>query len=79
MENKQDKNLRSGALMSIEVEGRNPTEAIQKALDILKVSREEVKIKILFEEERGLFGMAGARPAKVKVTLLKQKRLDKQG
>ena len=30
-------------------------------------------MKILSEEEKGLFGMEGARPAKVRVTLRKKK------
>lgn len=59
---------------SIEVEGRTPAEAIQKALRALGAAREEVKIEILSEEEKGLFGMAGAHQAKVRVALLKTKK-----
>ncbi len=62
-------------LESIDTEGKTPTEAIKKALAILKVDRSKVKVKILSEEQRGLFGMEGARPAKVRVTLLKKKKI----
>lgn len=58
---------------SIEVEGNNPEEAIEKALQILNVSRKEVKVKILSEEKKGLFGMTGEKPARIRVTLIKNK------
>jgi len=54
---------------SIDVEGATVEDAIKKALDILNVSREEVNIKIVCEEQKGLFGMEGAKPAKIKVSL----------
>ncbi|MDP2905687.1 MAG: Jag N-terminal domain-containing protein [Candidatus Omnitrophota bacterium] len=55
---------------SIEVEGRDEEEAIKKALKILKLPRSKVKIEVVSEEEKGLFGMPGAKPAKVRVTLI---------
>ncbi len=58
---------------SIEVEGKTVEEAIRKALKDLKLPREKVKIEVLSEEARGLFGMPGAKPAKIKVTVLKNK------
>ena len=54
---------------SIEVEGSTVEEAIKKALDYLKVSREDVTVKVVCEEKKGLFGMEGAKPAKIKVSL----------
>lgn len=54
---------------SIEVEGATVEEAIKKALDILNLTREEIIIKIVCEEQKGLFGMEGAKPAKIKVSL----------
>ncbi len=54
--------------LSIEVEGRTIEEAIKKALKELKLPRDKVKIEVLSEEKRGLFGMPGAKPAKVRVT-----------
>ncbi len=55
---------------TIEVEGSTVREAIKKALKELKLSRDKVKIEVLSEEERGLFGMPGAKPAKVRVTII---------
>ena len=59
---------------SIEVEGATVEEAIKKALDILQVKREEIKVKVVSEEQKGLFGMEGAKLAKIKVFLKKGKR-----
>jgi spoIIIJ-associated protein len=59
--------------ISIEIEGKNIEEAIQKALKALKSPRSKVKIEVLSEEEKGLFGMPGAKPAKVRVTTLAEK------
>lgn len=56
---------------SIEVQGKTVEEAIKKALKELKLSRDKVKIEILSEEEKGLFGMPGAKPAKVRVSTIK--------
>lgn len=65
-----DENLPNESLpKSIEVEGSTVEEAIKKALEFLKVSREEVNIKVVCEEKKGLFGMEGAKPAKIKVSL----------
>jgi len=54
---------------SIDVEGANVEEAIKKALALLKVSRDEINVKVVCEEKKGLFGMEGAKAAKIKVTL----------
>ncbi len=56
---------------NIEVEGNTVEDAIQKALKILKVSRDEIIIKVVSEEQKGLFGMEGAKPAKIKASLKK--------
>jgi len=58
---------------SIDVEGANVEEAIKKALEILNVSREQINVKIVCEEKKGLFGMEGAKPAKIKASLKKIK------
>jgi spoIIIJ-associated protein len=59
--------------LSIEVEGRTVEEAVKKALKELKLPRQKVKIEVLSEEEKGLFGMPGAKPAKVRVSVIKGK------
>ncbi len=61
------------AKTSIEVEGITVEEAIKKALKALKLPKNKVKIEVLVEEEKGLFGMAGAKLAKVRVNPIKDK------
>ena len=56
---------------SIEAQGRTSQEAIKIALNKLGVSRKQVSVEILSEENKGLFGMNGAKQARVKVTLKK--------
>lgn len=55
----------------VEFEGATVEEAIKKALDKLGVSREEINVKIVCEEQKGLFGMEGMKLAKIKVNLKK--------
>lgn len=59
--------------ISVEVEGKTVEEAIRKALQTLKLPRNKVNIEVLSEEEKGLFGMPGAKPAKVRVTSVEDK------
>ncbi|MFH1245860.1 MAG: Jag N-terminal domain-containing protein, partial [Candidatus Omnitrophota bacterium] len=40
----------------IEVEGKTVSEAIKKALKQLNTTKDKVEIKVLSEEEKGLFG-----------------------
>lgn len=56
-------------IRSVEVEGRSVQEAIRKGLAILGVPRQQVEIQILSEESKGLFGMRGAKPAKIRLTI----------
>lgn len=58
---------------SIEVEGSTVEDAIKKALGMLKVSRDEIEVKVVCEEKKGLFGMEGAKPAKIKVSMKEKK------
>jgi spoIIIJ-associated protein len=57
----------------LEAEGNTVEEAIEKALQELKLSRKSVKIQVLSEEKKGLFGMPGAKPAKVRVSVIENK------
>ncbi len=59
---------------SIEVEGRSVQDAIAKALALLRVPRSAVTIRVLAEENKGLFGMRGAKPAQVRATLKGEKK-----
>ena len=54
---------------TLEIEGATVEEAIKKALDLLQVSRNEINVKVVCEEKKGLFGMEGAKTAKIKVSL----------
>jgi spoIIIJ-associated protein len=56
---------------TIEIEGKTVEEAIKKALQLLQLPRNQVKVKVVTEEARGLFGMPGAKPAKVRVSIIK--------
>ncbi len=52
-----------------EFEGNNVDDAINKAVASLGVPKEKLDIKVVCEEKRGLFGMGGAKSAKIKVTV----------
>ena len=54
---------------SVEVEANTVEDAIKKALEIFQVSRENVDVKVVSEGKLGLFGMEGAKLAKIRVTL----------
>ena len=58
---------------SVEIEGKTVEEAIRKALKELRLPRAKAKIEVLSEEEKGLFGMEGAKPAKVRVSAIEEK------
>jgi spoIIIJ-associated protein len=53
-----------------EFEANTAEEAIRCALKELGLPKEKLKIKILSEGQRGLFGMEGAKKAKIRVTAL---------
>ena len=56
----------------VEVEGKTLEAAVKKAVLLLRVPKEQVKINILAEEQKGLFGMEGAKPAKIIATIISQ-------
>jgi len=62
----------TGMSNAIEFEGKTLEIAIKKAEDALNVSRETLDIKVVCEEQRGLFGMEGAKLAKIKVKVKNQ-------
>lgn len=55
-----------------EYEENTVEKAIEKALADLNLPREKIKIQILSEGQRGLFGMEGAKRAKIRVTILSE-------
>ena len=60
-------------MREIEVEGKSAKEAIEMALKQLRAKKDEVEVRILREEHKGLFGMEGSEKAKVKVILKRGK------
>jgi len=56
-------------MKEIEVEAGTVQEAVSIALKKLDAKRDEVEIKVLSEESKGLFGMIGRKEAKVRVIL----------
>jgi spoIIIJ-associated protein len=55
-------------IKDLEFEGATVEEAIKKALQRLSAKRDEISVKVVCEEKKGLFGMEGQKPAKIKVT-----------
>lgn len=55
-------------MQSIEQSGRTVEDAVNAALKMLGVSRDEVEVEVLAEESRGLLGILGHTEAKVRVT-----------
>lgn len=54
----------------IEKTGKTVDKAIELALQDLNVSRDEVDVVVLEEASKGIFGLIGVKPARVKVTLI---------
>ncbi len=57
-----------------EYEGNSVEEAIRSAMQELGLPKEKIKIKILSEGQRGLFGMEGVKKAKIRVTVLSSEK-----
>jgi len=55
--------------MVLEIEGKTAEEAIKKAIKEFKLPRDKLVIQVLSEEKKGLFGMPGAKPAKIRVSV----------
>ena len=55
-------------MRAIETTGKTVDEAVQAALSSLKLERKDVDIEVISEGSKGLFGLFGAKVAKVKVT-----------
>lgn len=56
-------------MKSIEVTARTVEEAIAKGLEELQASQSQVSFLVLEEGSKGLFGLFGSRPAKIRMTL----------
>lgn len=60
----------------LEQQGKTVDDAITKALEELNVSRDQISVEILEEGSRGLFGLMGARPAKIRVKVAQDSSYD---
>ncbi len=56
-------------MKSIEASGKTVDCAIDKALNKLKKSKDEVEIEVLEEPSKGIFGILGSRLARIRVTI----------
>jgi spoIIIJ-associated protein len=59
---------------NFEFEGSSVEEAITKAIAKMGVAREDLSVRIVSEEQKGLFGMQGAKPAKIIVSVKNKKQ-----
>ena len=57
-------------VLTADFEATTVEEAIDAALAELNIPRENIKIQILTEGKRGLFGMQGEKKARIRVTIL---------
>lgn len=55
----------------VEVTDKTIAEAVSKALVELGTTRDRVEVEVIEEPSKGLFGLFGSKPAKVRVTLKK--------
>ena len=56
-------------MKSVETEGKTIEEAIRKACEELKVSREDLEVEVLANGSSGFLGLVGAKNAKIRATL----------
>ena len=63
-------------MKSIEMTAKTTEEAISAGLEQLGVSLSDVKVDIVEEGSKGLFGLFGSRPAKVRLTLTEEDDAD---
>jgi spoIIIJ-associated protein len=62
-------NIKKDKVIEMEFEGKTVQEAVSKALTTLNVKKSDLAIKVLCEEQKGLFGMAGCKMAKIRVVV----------
>ena len=61
---------------SIEMTAKTTEDAISQGLEQLGVSIGDVRVEILEEGSKGLFGLFGSRPAKVRLTVIEEETTD---
>ena len=60
---------------TVRTEGKTTTEAIEKGLKELGVSKDKVEIKVLEEEKRSFYSILSPRVVKVELTLKAIKKI----
>ena len=63
-------------MKKFEFTGRTTEEAISAGLESLGVSISDVKVDVIEEGSKGLFGLFGSRPAKISITLIEEEESD---
>lgn len=58
----------------IEFEGKNIEQAVKKACGKLKIDKEKIRYKVISHGSTGIFGLAGRKKAKIKVTVPDKKK-----
>ncbi len=56
-------------MQAVEKTGRTVEEAVELGLSELGVAREEAEIEVIEQPSKGLLGLLGSRPAKVRITV----------
>jgi len=62
----------------IEFEGKNIDQAVKKACGKLKIDKEKIRYKVISHGSTGIFGLAGRKKAKIKVSLPEGKKPEKK-
>ncbi len=65
-------------MIAVEKLAKTVDEAVQAALEELKVDRDKVEVEILEHPSKGIFGLIGSRPARVKVSVKEEKLPEKE-
>jgi len=62
----------------IEFEGKNIDQAVKKACGKLKIDKEKIRYKVISHGSTGIFGLAGRKKAKIKVSVAEEKKQEKK-
>ncbi len=62
----------------IEFEGKNIEQAVKKACGKLKIDKEKIRYKVISHGSTGIFGLAGRKKAKIKVSVPEGKKPEKK-
>lgn len=66
-------------MRSQEFTGKTTEEALQAGLEALGVTLSDVKWEVLQEGAKGLFGLFGSKPARVRITVMEEEKEDDHG